>query len=353
MANYSVDRYFIVDNKSILLDFLDIEKYDSKKMYKIYDNWPEIAEEAYFSNLKKIEIKDIEHIVFAGMGGSGAIGDTFASILSKTKIHVTIVKGYVLPNTTDAKSLVITTSISGNTIETLTILDEAKKRGSKIIAISSGGKMEKFCKENKLDFRKVSQIHSPRTSFVRFFYSILKILQPIVPITNEEIIESIKKMKELREDISSSNLSDNNPALKLATSITKIPLIYYPWGLHASAIRFKNSLQENSKIHAIMEDVIEASHNGIVAWENISNVQPILVEGQDDNIKTKERWSILKEFFEENKIEYKEIFSLNGNIITKITNLIYLFDYTSIYKAVLDKVDPSPVKSIDFIKLRL
>ena len=53
------------------------------------------------------------------------------------------------------------------------------------------------------------------------------------------------------------------------------------------------------------------------------------------------------------KIEYKEIFSLNGNIITKITNLIYLFDYTSIYKAVLDKVDPSPVKSIDFIKLRL
>ena len=60
--------------------------------------------------------------------------------------------------------------------------------------------MEKFCKENKLDFRKISQIHSPRSSFVRFFYSILKILQPIVPITNEEIIESIKKMKELREE---------------------------------------------------------------------------------------------------------------------------------------------------------
>ena len=62
------------------------------------------------------------------MGGSGAIGDTFASILSKTKIHVTIVKGYVLPNTTDTKSLVITTSISGNTVETLTILEEAKKK---------------------------------------------------------------------------------------------------------------------------------------------------------------------------------------------------------------------------------
>ena len=63
MADYSVDRYFIVDNKSLLLDFPDIEKYDSEKMFKIYDNWPEIAEEAYFSNLKKIEIKDIEHIV--------------------------------------------------------------------------------------------------------------------------------------------------------------------------------------------------------------------------------------------------------------------------------------------------
>jgi glucose/mannose-6-phosphate isomerase len=60
--------------------------------------------------------------------------------------------------------------------------------------------------------------------------------------------------------------------------------------------RFKNSLQENSKIHAITEDVIEACHNDIVAWEKNSKVQPILIRGHDDHIKTIERWNILKEF---------------------------------------------------------
>ncbi len=331
----------------------DLEKWDVSRMYEIYDKWPEIAEEAYSSNLKKIQLENIDHIVFAGMGGSGAIGDTFASILSQTKIHVSVVKGYLLPNTADSRSLVITTSISGNTEETLSILYSAKERGCKIMAVSSGGKMEEFCKTNEIDFRKISQIHSPRSSFVKFFYSILKILDLILPITNKEVIESIKKMRELRENISSSNLTNTNSAIKLAEWITEIPVIYYPWGLNSVAIRFKNSLQENAKNHVITEDIIETSHNGIVAWENPSKLQPILLQGKDDHLKTKERWNILKEYFEKNGIEYKEIFSIDGGILSKITTLIYLFDYVSIYKAVLGNIDPTPVKSIEFIKEKL
>jgi len=148
-----------------------LDKFDSQKMYKVYDKWPEIARESFESEQDKTNFEGINHIVFAGMGGSGAIGDTFASILSKTKIHVSVVKGYLLPNTTDSKSLVIATSISGDTEETLSILDSAKKKRCKIIAISSGGKIEEFCKKNQIDFRKISQIHSPRSSFVKFFYS--------------------------------------------------------------------------------------------------------------------------------------------------------------------------------------
>ena len=336
-----------------MIDLSLLEKYDSEKMHKVYDVWPDITEEVVSSNLKKIGFIDIDHIIFAGMGGSGAIGDAFASILSKTKIHVSVVKGYLLPNTAGLKSLVVTTSISGDTEETLVILDSAKKKGCKILAISAGGKMEEYCEKNNIDFRKISQIHSPRSSFVKFFYSLLKILEPILPITNEEVIESIKKMKELRNNISSSNLSNTNKALELAKWISEIPLIYYPWGLNASAIRFKNSLQENSKIHVVIEDVIEASHNGIVAWENISNIQPILLQGQDDYIKTKERWEIIKNFFDENKINYYEVFSVEGSILSKIINLIYFFDYVSIYKAVLSETDPTPVKSIKFVKDKL
>ena len=96
--------------------------------------------------------------------------------------------------------------------------------------------------------------------------------------------------------------------------------------------------------------MIETCHNGIVSWERKSDIQPILIEGQDDHIKTKERWNILKEYLQQNKIEYREVMSVKGSIISKIINLIYLLDYSTIYKAVLDGVDPTPVKSIEYIK---
>ena len=181
----------------------------------------------------------------------------------------------------------------------------------------------------------------------------LKILEPIIPIAKNDIHESIHELENLCKKISSKNLNEQNPALSLAYWITKIPVIYFPWGLQACAIRFKNSLQENAKIHAISEDVIEASHNGIVPWEKMTHLKPILLEGKEDYVKTKERWIILKEFFEKNKIEYREIFSVEGSILSKIINLIYLLDYASIYRAVISNVDPTPVTSINFVKSKL
>ncbi len=108
-----------------------LNKYDTEKMYKVYDMWPEIAQKSYESEDESIDFGEVDQIIFAGMGGSGAIGDVFSSILSKTKIHVSIVKGYVLPNTVDSNTLVIAIRASGNTIETLTVLDSAKKLGCK------------------------------------------------------------------------------------------------------------------------------------------------------------------------------------------------------------------------------
>ena len=322
-------------------------------MYKIYDRWPEIARESYFSGLEPLDFHGIDHIVFAGMGGSGAIGDLFNSILSKSNIHVSVVKGYLLPKTVDKNTLVVTTSISGNTSETLTLLESAYKLDCKLIAFSSGGKTREFCIHNKINFRQVNSVHSPRSSFIKFVYSIMSVLSNILTIEKNEILESLSALEDLRKHISSNNLSNTNPAIDLATWISGIPLIYYPHGLQSCAIRFKQSLQENAKIHAMVEDIVEASHNGIVSWEKPSIVQPILLQGQDDYIKTKERWKVVKEYFLEHNIDFKEVHSRSGSILTKIISLVYLFDYASIYKAVLSNTDPSPVYSINYIKDRI
>jgi len=331
----------------------DIQRYDSKKMYEAYDYWPKLAKEYYEKDFSKLEIDDVDHIVFAGMGGSGTIGDIISSILSKTNIHVNVVKGYLLPKTVDSNTLVVATSISGNTDEVLSILKNSENSKAKFISFSSDGNLEKISIENNIKHVKISQAHSPRASLPSFLYSILNVLENVIPIKKNDIVESISKLEKTQKLISSSNLNEKNPSLSLANWIKNIPIIYYPLGLHAAAIRFKNSLQENAKVHAISEDVIEACHNGIVAWENKTSVQPILIQGHDDYIKTKERWKIFKEFLQSRQIDFKEVNSDEGNILSKIMYLIYLLDYSTIYHAIESKIDPTPVKSIEFIKKRL
>ena len=322
-------------------------------MCEVYDRWPQIASDNFSGNFSKVEIKNIDHIVFAGMGGSGTIGDVFASILSKTDIHVSVVKGYLLPKTVDDSTLVVTTSISGNTSETISILKNVEKMNAEFVALSSGGIMEKFCRDKKIKYYKIEEEHSPRASFVGFLYSALNILEQIVPVKKTDVSESIESLFNIQKSISSKNLNETNEALQIAEWVKEIPMVYYPSGLQSAAIRFKNSMQENAKVHVITEDVIEACHNGIVAWDKPKNVQPILIRGKDDYVKTKERWEIVKELFHEKGIQYKEIFSQEGSILSKLVCLIYLLDYASIYNAIISKTDPTPIKSIDFVKKRL
>lgn len=322
-------------------------------MHKVYDLWPEIAQKNYEKDFDEIDFGDISHIVFAGMGGSGALGDIFSSILSKTDIHVDVVKGYLLPKTVNSETVVVATSVSGNTEETLNVLSSAVKLDSKVIAFSDNGKMREFCRKKNVEHRKIPIMHSPRASFPAFLFSMLKVLEPFLPIEKKDIINSITTLKKQKEVIGSQCLSEKNPSFSIAKWISDIPLIYYPWGLQAAAIRFKNSLQENAKMHVITEDIIEASHNGIVAWNHPSKIKPILIQGDDDYIKTKERWDIIKEFFQEKNIDYLEINSVKGDILSKLINLIYLVDYATIYRAIMSEIDPTPVEAIDFIKKKL
>ena len=330
-----------------------LDKIDKQKMYKVYDKWPEIAKKSFELQKDTENFENIEHIVFGGMGGSGAIGDMFESILSKTKIHVNVVKGYVLPETVNSNTLVIIVSVSGNTIETISLLKSAKKIGTKIIGFSSGGKIQEYCIKNNIKHILVPKFHSPRATFPSFLYTMLKVLYKTLKIKEDNIRDSIKKLEILQKKINSLNLTESNASLNLAKSIKLIPIIYYPFGLQSASIRFKNSLQENAKMHAACEDIIEASHNGIVSWEKKSDVMPILIRGSEDHIKTKERYEILKEFFIKKKIKYEEVISVEGNILSKLITLIYLLDYATIYKAVIDNIDPSPVNAIDFIKNEL
>ena len=234
----------------------DIDKIDTQKIYEIYDKWPEIARESFVKQIKKFDVQDIDHIVFAGMGGSGSIGDVIGAILSKEDVHVSSVKGYVLPKTVDSKTLIVTTSVSGNTRETMTVLEKANNSSAKIAAFSSGGMIKEYCQRNNIFHQEISMIHSPRASFTNFLYGIINTLETILPIKRSDVLESISILDITKKNISSENLTESNDSLKLAQFVKEIPCLYYPAGLQSAATRFKNSLQENAKMHVISEDVI-------------------------------------------------------------------------------------------------
>ena len=334
------------------MELKDLQEFDVKKMYETYDKWPEIARESYKKTQVNSSYNEVNRIAVCGMGGSGALGDFIASILSKEKIHVSVIKGYTLPANVDKDTLLIAISISGDTKETLSALKQGYETGCKTIAFSSGGKMKEYCEKRKIDFYELEMINSPRVSFVNFLFPVLKILENIVKIKENDMKNTLVSLEETKKNIWSENLSSSNKALELAEWLEPTSVIYYPYGLKAAAIRFKNSLQENSKMHVINEDLIEACHNGIVAWEQSSTSKPIFIRGKDDHPQTKRRWDILKEYFNDKNISFKEVVSEEDSIFSKLINLIYVLDYTSIYKATLLKMDPTPVKSIDFIKER-
>jgi len=332
------------------LDITELQKYDTQEMYKVYDQWATIAKNSYMTKFESLSFENIDHIVFVGMGGSGTIGDLFSSIFSQTDIHISIVKGYFLPKTVDKNTLVIVTSISGNTVEVINVLKQSLKHTSKIACFTAGGKIETMCKSNNITYYNIPKIHSPRASFTAFLYSMLNIMKNIIPLTENDVLDSIAELSETCTKICSSNITKSNIALLLCDYISGIPLIYYPFGLKPVATRLKNCLQENAKTHAITENIIEASHNGITAWEKPTVVQPILIKGFHDNKKTKERWSVWEKYFQNNNINFFSLCSRDSNILSKIINMIYIVDYATIYYSAKIKVDPSPVESIMYVK---
>src|SRR3989338_8253927 len=212
----------------------------------------------------------IENIVISGMGGSAAGGDILISYLRENlKIPAIINRGYSLPIFVNEKTLTIVISYSGNTDETLASLKYAYEKGSKIIAITSGGIVEEFCSRKSIPIIKIEGGLQPRESLGYIFIPLLILMEKMGFIEGQEaeILETIELLKILSKGYSPE--STENDAKRLALDIQgKIPLLYGVHGLTDSiAIRWKNQFNENSKIPAFYNVFPELNHNEIEGWD--------------------------------------------------------------------------------------
>jgi len=202
-------------------------------------------------------------VVISGMGGSGIVGDFYQVVASeKLDIPVFTVKDYALPKWVSKHDLVVTISYSGNTLETIECFKQALSIGAKVIAISSGGKLENLAKENNVPHVKVIKGLVPRASLPSMFVALSKSLNMVLGenvVKEEELEETIELLKDGVDEVEVKKIADHvENTLPIIIGCTK----YAPL-----AIRFKNELNENSKIPAKVEIVPEWGHNDIVGWE--------------------------------------------------------------------------------------
>jgi len=309
----------------------------------------------------KNEYLHVNNIIIAGMGGSAIGGDVVYSLVkNEIKIPFVVNRGYDLPAWANSSTLIICSSYSGNTEETISILEEAKSLGAKVIGITTGGVLESLCKNYSFDFVNIPSGLQPRAALAFSFIPLLYILKK-TSLINVEVSSWLKSsvalIKSKREEYSSDK--EDNPVYQLANKLyNKLPIIYADSGsLETVAVRLKGQICENSKILAYHSIYPEMNHNEIVGWENneeyFSNYYVLWLMDEEMNSRNKSRKNIISEILSDLNVSQQEI-KVDGNSFKeRFLLLIHYGDWLSYWCAILHNTDPSPVKNIQTLKDKL
>ncbi len=344
----------------MLNDTEKMEEIDEDDMLEVLERFPEhieeVVEEAEF-NLLPFQP---DNIVVTGMGGSAIVGDTLKSFLAnRIQIPIYVNRDYTLPSFVNEDTLVIVVSYSGNTEETLSAARKGIEEGAKVVAISSNGELKKICEERGIVFLEAPSGYPPRAAFAFMFIPVLLLLSEIqVYDSDVDIIDSVSRLKDLRDDIKVDIPTEENEAKKLAKRIHgKIPIIYGHSIYNAVANRWHTQFNENAEVLSWYGAIPEMNHNEIVGWKGDENTEefiPILLRDEKEDEKIKQRIQSTKELVLEGEVDdIIEVWTDADTQLARILSLVYLGDYISIYLALLREKDPSPVKIIDKLKENL
>jgi glucose/mannose-6-phosphate isomerase len=304
---------------------------------------------------------DIDKVVILGMGGSAIGGEILRRLCSdRAGLMIATHRDYGLPGYVDERTLVIATSYSGTTEETLDGFSKAMVANCKRIAITTGGKLRSMAEEGQTPLVPVDYKSPPRAALGHLFVSLLGILHSLklLPDISQEIDEMIAVLKTMSARLMEDVPLSSNQAKALSTQMAhKVPVIYGAGSLTPVAYRWKTQLNENSKCWAFAEVLPELNHNSVVGYgfplqmKELAHV--IMLYSPSLHYRHKERMKVTQELLERAGIGYALVEAEGESILAQMMGLILLGDWASYYLAILHEVDPSPVPPIDYLKQKL
>ncbi len=295
---------------------------------------------------------NISNVLISGLGGSG-IGGTIAAEVVASEAHVPILtnNGYFIPNFVSINTLFLACSYSGNTEETVSAATLAHQEGAKVVVISSGGKLKEMASENGWDFIGIPGGQPPRASFGLSFPEVLYALYAhgIISKSFEKELEAAIKL-----------LDDNEVAMQEeAKEVTeklfgKIPVIYAADGFGGVATRFRQQINENSKMLCWHHVIPEMNHNELVGWRDKNEDLAVVIFRNETDFKNiQARMEINKGTFAEYTDTTVEIWSKGTADLQRSLYLIHLGDWVSFFLGEKKGVDITEVKVIDHLKSEL
>ena len=318
------------------------------EMRKVILEFPKQLKEGT-ERAKNIKIEgEFSNIIICGMGGSALPANLLITYLPDLKLPLYIHRSYNLPPQSQEKSLIICISYSGNTEETISAFEEARKRNLKTIVITTGGKLKELAKTYNIPMILLPSGIQPRSATGYLFSASVKVLSNCGLVKEKE-----REILETAENLNSAELGDKgkNLAKKL---VGKIPLIYTSNSFKALARIWKIKFNENSKIMAFWNYFPELNHNELVGITNLQGkFHTLILRDKEDHPKILKRMTLTANFMQEKGIEVDFIEIEGKTILEKIFNNLILSDWTSYYLAKEYKVDPEKVKLIEEFKKRM
>ncbi len=342
----------------------DIQRLDSSGMYQWIVDFPKQIKKAVEIGTTaslKLNVRGIRNIVLTGLGGSAIGGDLLRSYLTdEIDIPFVINRHYVLPEFVDPKSLVVVSSYSGNTEETIDAHRDAIKRRARVLCIATGGETAKLAKRFKNPIIEILPGLSPRAALGYSFFPLLVAFARLRIIKQKtgdikETIELLKNKSTLFGDV---NSPDNAP-LKLAHELKdKLPVIYSASEhFDAVGLRWRGQICENAKQLAFGHVLPEMNHNELVGWRNATHLMKqmhvVFLRDKATHKRVAVRENLTKQIVSQYASAVTEVWSEGKSLLARMFSLIHFGDWVSFYLAILNNEDPTPVKVIDYLKSEL
>jgi glucose/mannose-6-phosphate isomerase len=300
-------------------------------------------------------------IVVLGMGGSAIGGDLARSLaLRHLAIPMFVSREYDLPAFVGRETLVIASSYSGGTEETLTSVEQALGIGASVMALTTGGKLAEMARQHGFPLLVFDYQAQPRAALGYSLFLMLGVLVKLGYLSPDaaNLKDAIDVIRKQRDEIAPEVPTVRNPAKELATDLNaKLAVIYGGGFLAEVARRWKGQFNENSKNWAFFEQFPELNHNAVMGYQFPPDLaQRLLVvclTSTRNHPRIQAREEITIQILARHGVRSTVVSGQGDGELAHMASIIQFGDFVTYYLALLNGIDPSTIEAIDYLKAEL